>query len=133
MLTKKIISVLICAFLLGNSLVFATSDSDLISAVSEAQSDAKSNINSGLWFALGCLFPLWGNVGALLYEPSVPTMPLIGKSPEYVAAYTDTYLSESKNKQSKSAMYGCITGTVIYTVSYVGFVVAVVAASETSY
>ena len=76
-----------------------------------------------MWFALGCLVPFWGNIGAILYEPSVPAMPLIGKSPEYISVYTDVYLRESKRIRSKHAMGGCITNIAVSTISITALVI----------
>lgn len=71
---------------------------------------ARENTNGTLWFFTGC-------VGGLLLvyfiEPRIPTLPLLGKSAEYTAAYTDAYRGTAKSIQSRKAIEGCIASTML--------------------
>ena len=84
---------------------------------------AKSDISGGTWFAIGCLAGLIGYLIALS-EPNPPAMQLLGKPPEYVAAYTDCYREKGKNIKSKNALTGCLVGTGISIVFYAVLIAA---------
>ncbi len=55
-----------------------------------------------------------GVVIAYVIEPNPPVMELLGKSPEYVAAYTDGYRVTAKRIQTGKAWTGCIVIAVLY-------------------
>ena len=59
---------------------------------------------------LNCISPLVGPVSALFSSPSPPTERFIGKSPEYISAYTDTYKSKARSIRMTSASRGVATG-----------------------
>jgi hypothetical protein len=64
------------------------------------------------WFGTGCILNLIG-VGlawAIVCEP--PQSHLIGKSPEYVAAFSKAYSDRGGSLQFKYAALGCMTTTV---------------------
>ena len=88
---------------------------------------ARANTNGMLWMAIGCVGSWIGILAAYIYEPSPPTTPLLGKSPEYVAAYTDAYKATAKKVQTGKVWTGCIVSAVLYVV----YVVVVVAAANT--
>jgi hypothetical protein len=91
----------------------------------EGQMSAKSSVSGGLWFFAGC-FGLLGLLFAYIYEPSPPVMSLIGKSPEYVAIYTDCFKREAKSVQTKSAIRGCLVNGVVGIIFWVAIVAAAV-------
>ena len=109
-------------------------------AVAAAEQDAQTDVNGTLWFLGGCLGGCLGwsiVVGGLavpilayVYEPTPLASRLMGKSPEYVAFYTDTYKVKSKKIQVNRAWAGCITGGVLTGVGYVALIVAVAAIEE---
>jgi hypothetical protein len=76
------------------------------------QVDGRANTSSILWFGAGCLFELLGVAAAYLMTPNPPAMRLLGKSPEYVAAYTDAYGTSAKNVQTNNAWLGCILSSL---------------------
>lgn len=112
-------------------------------AMAAAAADANRDVNKRLWFGggfllfwagaccllyelsythnirpaflLGCssLLPSAGLAGSYFYRPDPPAMQLVGKSPEYIAAYTSTYKSERGNIQAKWASAGCLGGGVV--------------------
>ncbi len=93
------------------------------------QMDGKANTNGILWLGAGCLFELVGLAAAYLYTPNPPAMRLLGKSPEYVAAYTDAYGDAAKSVQTNNAWIGCIASTLVGAAYYV----VVLAAFSTGY
>ena len=78
-------------------------------AVAAAELDAETNTNTSLWFFIGCLGGLLGLVYSNFDTPTVPASRLMGKSPEYVAFYSDAYVLKAKKLQTDSAVRGCIT------------------------
>lgn len=99
-------------------------EGDIASACQQAQIDVRTDVNGTLWLGAGCLFGIFGVGAAYLIEPSPPAMRLMGKSPQYVAAYTDCYKSEGKTIQGKKAITGCLIGVAVEVVFYVLFFVA---------
>ena len=92
------------------------------------QMDGKSNTSGFLWFGAGCLFNWLGVAAAYLILPNPPATRLLGKSSEYVAAYTDAYREAAKGEQTKNAWTGCAVSGLGYLVYAV--VVALAAASS---
>jgi hypothetical protein len=58
-------------------------------------------------------------------------MQLMGKSPEYVAAYTDCYRKKGKSIKTKNALTGCLVGTGV-TVAIYAIAIAAASSNETS-
>lgn len=96
-------------------------------AVADAEADAEADVNKTLWLAAGCLLTGAGVIGAYFIEPTPPAAKLMGKSPEYVAFYTDAYKAKSKNLQGRSALIGCAVGGCTYLGVYVLVVSAALA------
>lgn len=85
---------------------------DLMAGRIAGEQAARADVNGGLWFAAGCFGNLTGIIVAYAFEPNPPAMHLLGKSPEYVAAYTDAYKATARLKQTTRAITGCIAGNV---------------------
>ncbi|MXV75882.1 hypothetical protein F4Z99_16615 [Candidatus Poribacteria bacterium] len=96
-------------------------------AIANAKADANKDVNKPLWFGAGCLLsgsafllkpygyfalPI-GSIGGYLYQPAPLPSRLIGKSPEYIAAYTSTYKSKRGEIQANSTAAGCLSGCLI--------------------
>ena len=79
-------------------------------AVADAKRDVKAHVNKTLWFTAGCFFPLIGPAFSQRNEKSIPPARMLGKSPQYVAFYTDTYKIEMKKQRYTWALTGCILG-----------------------
>ena len=92
-------------------------------AMIAAERDARNDVNTGLWFLAGCLGGVIGMVVAYAVEPSPPATRLLGKSPEYVAFYTDAYTETGKKRQANSALGGCVVNAIA-TAVYIGVVLA---------
>ena len=93
------------------------------------QVDGKANTNGVLWLGAGCLFEVLGLAAAYLYTPNPPAMRLLGKSPEYVAAYMDAYGDGARSVQTSNAWLGCIASTLLGA----GFYVLAAIAASSSY
>lgn len=93
-------------------------------AIAEAEKQAEIDADKWLWFALGFV----GNLVTVLivyvvsFKP--PQSALLGKSPEYVAAYTDAYERKLRSIRSNYALYGCCAGSAVAVLAYLLFVVA---------
>ncbi len=85
---------------------------------SQAQQDVQSDINKTLWLAIGFFGGILGIAAAYIVEPSPPASRLLGKSPEYVATYTDCYKDAGKKIQANAAIKGCVIGALVYAVTY---------------
>ena len=82
-------------------------------AIADAKRDAEASVRLDLWATAGCLGGFFGVLTAVTYHRPVPTVPLLGKSAEYTAFYTDTYRAETQRLQVTPASIGCAVGTVI--------------------
>ncbi len=79
-------------------------------AITDAKNDAKKHINKTIWFSVGCFLPV---VGPIYSQRKIKTIPLartLGKSPEYIAFYTDNYRLEIKKQRFTWGLSGCIVG-----------------------
>lgn len=90
----------------------------------DANRDATADHKSGMWFVVGCLFPGIGLLTSQFVPRNAPASALIGKTPQYVATYTETYKRKKKRLQARSAVGGCLTGTLI--TGGIGFALAIV-------
>ena len=86
-------------------------------AIVAAERDAQNDVNKGLWFLGGCFGGVIGVIIAYGVEPSPPATRLLGKSPEYVAFYTQAYAEKAKKLQTNSALGGCCVVT-LYVATY---------------
>lgn len=92
-----------------SSVTFAQQNSKQVEAIIAAQRDAKGAVNQGGWWLYGsCL------IGAIMAgrEPQLSQASaarLVGKSPEYVEAYTKAYKAKVKNLRQSAATPGCLT------------------------
>ena len=123
---KKVVSTLIILLLIAGPVIVLAQDAG--DACLQAQMDAERDVTGPLWFGAGCLFGILGVGAAYLIEPSPSAMGLLGKSPEYVAAYTDCYKDKGRSIQTKNAWTGCLIGVAAETVIYLIYYLAPVAA-----
>ena len=101
-----------------------------------AERDAEADVSKPLWFGAGCLLlgasgcvggsglesplvdvilpGLWvaGIAGSYFYRPDPPAERLLGKSPEYVAFYTDAYKAKRGKLQATWTTVGCASGVL---------------------
>ena len=91
-------------------------------AVIDAERDASAAADQLIWLGgtfvgtsfLGCLFCGLPSIAvAYIYQPQPPTSRLIGKSPEYVMIYQQTFKEKVRGHQTRGATLGCIGGSVV--------------------
>ena len=75
---------------------------------------AKADTNGTAWLTIGCVCACLGVGAAYILDPEPPITALLGKSPEYVAAYTDGYKQATKGTRTGRAQIGCVVGTLLY-------------------
>lgn len=85
-------------------------------AVLAAWRDAEASVDKRLWFLAGCFGNFWGYLTASTYHRPIPTVSLLGKSPEYVAYYTDAYRAKTSELQMANAGRGVCLGCVLYLI-----------------
>lgn len=83
-----------------------------------AEADAHADTSGALWFGAGCLLGVIGILVAYVVEPHPQATRLLGKSSDYIQAYSLAYKSAGKSAQTKMALYGCAAGTLTYVVVY---------------
>jgi hypothetical protein len=121
---QKAIALLLSIMLFSMPMLLIAQQSEMDQARLDAERDAAMNTNSALWFAAGCLGGILGLIVAYVYEPSPQASRFIGKSPEYVAFYTDFYKAKAKSIQSSKALTGCVVSAIGYVAS-IALVVAI--------
>ncbi len=94
----------------GGSFLLAQED-----AVTLAKMDAEQHTSKILWFAAGFFLNIFGWILAYFITPTPPASRLVGKSPEWVAVYSDAYKEKAKSIQTKYALYGCLLNTALQT------------------
>jgi len=87
--------------------------SEQAQAIQDAKRDVEAQINRPVWFAIGCGFGAAGVLGTYFFKPSVPAGALLGKPPEYVAFYAETYVSEMQTFPLHTSAMGCLTSMVV--------------------
>ena len=98
-----------------------TAERDILAARTAAQRDARADTINFWWatksFVLGtagsCVLGSLGVFTAYRFQPAPPPERFIGKSPEYITAYTKTYKIKVRRLQVRWATVGCIGGTVV--------------------
>lgn len=103
-------------------------------AATAAEADANKDVSKLLCFGAGCVFsalfflptpygyllPPVGIIGSYSYRPGPLPARLIGKSPEYISAYTTAYKSKRGHIQAQWTSAGCLSGCVILGTIAVG-------------
>ena len=95
-----------------------TISEEIAQAIAQAEADAESDINTLLWIGAGCFFSFLGVGAAYLIAPNPKVTRLLGKSPEYVATYTEAYKKKGKSLQGRCALLGCVLGLPIAILSF---------------
>ena len=89
-----------------------------IAAAAENDADNDADADGCLWFCSGfslaigggCLLGSLSLIGSYLDRPSPPLTRLVGKPPEYIGVYIDTYKERRRVAASSAAVVGCTLG-----------------------
>ena len=98
-------------------IVIQAQQTEAQTAAATARRDASQDVSVISWGIGGFFCSIFAVAYAYLDKPTVPADRLVGKSPEYVAFYTDTYLQEAKKQRSQSALIGCLANSILTTVT----------------
>jgi hypothetical protein len=112
---------------------YASPPIDPARAVMDATQDARADENGALWFFAGCLLGVIGVIIAYVAEPTPSAARLMGKSPEYLAVYMQTYKSEGRSAQLRSSLWGVGTFLVVVIAIYVIIIVSLTKSQPTYY
>ena len=78
-----------------------------------------NNIQPVCWLAIYGAYVLTPTAVALIDSPTPPADRLLGKSPEWVNAYTIAYKNTMKRYRAEASLVGCLAGgTMLYTTLY---------------
>ena len=99
-------------------LTFAQQANDTTQAIVDAKTDAEISVG---WFAgtfltsiaFGCLGGSVLIAASQVVSADPPISRLMGKSPDYVIAYTNTYKKEIKTERLIHTSLGCVGGSAI--------------------
>lgn len=130
---KYFVAIAVVMSLLVFAVPILAQQDDLIAGRIAGEKAARADVNQQLWFFVGCVGGLLGCVFAYFYAPSPPSAQFIGKSPEYVVAYTDAYKATAKTVQTNSALKGFIVPVVVGCAVYVLLVITAAASTTTYY
>ncbi len=126
---SKVFAVFLVALMVLNPLMLIAQD-ESTNACMQAEQDATMDTNGTLWFAAGCLGGVIGLLAAYAIQPNPPASKLVGKSPSYVATYTDCYRAKAKNIQTHKALTGCGVAAAFYVLYWVLVIGAVSSSAQ---
>ena len=103
--------------------VLSQQTNDAAQAIAQAKNDVKEPF---VWLAgsfltsvaLGCLGGSVVIATSLVIPAEAPTYRLLGKSPDYVNAYVNTYKKEVKQKRLIHTSTGCVAGYAVFAWMY---------------
>ena len=78
-------------------------------AIRAAEEDASAHLNKLFWFTTGFSLPVVGPLLSQRNQRSIPGARLLGKSPEYVAFYTNAYRIKMKKLRFNWSLIGCLS------------------------
>jgi hypothetical protein len=120
---KKFVVIIISIILLITPLMLnAVEINDMGRAIIDANRDARTDIG------VGCVGGFMGIGAAYILEPTPSASRLLGKSPEYIAVYTDEYKRVGKGIQTKQAVTGFFVSSMVSTIIGVIYFIAIIEA-----
>lgn len=81
-------------------------------AISQAEVDAENDVKMVLWPGASCLFKVFGVGATYLMALSPNETRILGKSPEYVRAYTKAYNDKTKSWSMEKRIGCCVIAVV---------------------
>ena len=120
---KKISTLLLVVGLTFGFAFISTAHTELevlnqIAAAAKNDAESDADADGCLWFCSGfslalgggCLLGSLSLVSSYSYRPSPPLSRLVGKPPEYIAVYIDTYKEQRRSAAASAAVVGCTLG-----------------------
>ncbi len=94
---------------------------DVEKAIAQAKKDAAADVKACLWLGGGFLFSILAVGVACAIVPAPKAERLLGKSPEYIAAYTRAYRQKLMANQIALSCIGCAGSglLLLWFISYV--------------
>ena len=77
--------------------------------------DTFFDMNTYCCLAIYGIYAITPTAVALIHSPAPPTERLLGKSPDWVDAYTKAYKKNMRRYRAESSAVGCFTGTLSLT------------------
>jgi len=102
---------LVLILLAGSTTLFA--QDARIQACQQAEADAQALTSPALWLAAGFFGGIVGVFIAYILQPNPPASKFIGKSPEYVAVYSECYRQKARSIRTQKAWIGCGVGAIL--------------------
>ncbi len=93
-----------------------------VQACRQAEMDADLATSQALWLAAGFFGGIAGVLVAYILQPNPPASKFLGKSPEYVAAYSECYRRKARAIRTQKAWLGCLAGALFGVSVSVGVV-----------
>jgi len=84
-----------------------------VQAIRAAEADAAAHLNKLYWFTTGFSLPIIGPLLSQRNQRSIPGARLLGKSPEYVAFYTNAYRIKMKKLRFNWSLVGCLSSVTV--------------------
>ena len=113
---KKIVSLVLTILLISMPILsFAQEEmsAEIKEAIAQAHIDANKDVDEGTYIAMGVLLNVIAVVAVTIFDSSPDPSRLVGKSPEYVKAYTKAYKEKAKSQRMKNTAAGCAASTVL--------------------
>ena len=98
---------------------FAQQKAELAAAKAAAEQAAKTDVNQRAWGVVGFLCGSLTVAVAFTMQPPPLASRFVGKSPEHIRIYTQTYKAEIRNCQTGPAVLGCLGGTTLAFCLYI--------------
>ncbi len=119
-MTNSSISILVVVLLFSMPLSISAqeTDSEIQQAREDAENDAEKYVSLLSWGAAGFACSCFGFAYAYASTPQIPAASLIGKSPTYVAIYTDVYRQHAKRRRMQASVIGWGLSSAFGTVYY---------------
>lgn len=77
--------------------------SEVEQATADARRDAELNVSPIVWGSAGFVCSFFAPIYAYLALPEVPVSALLGRSPEYVDAYTQVYYQNARRRRIQAS------------------------------
>lgn len=114
--------ILITVFVLDMSQVASAQTSEVEQATADARRDAELNVSPLAWGSAGLVCGFFAPIYAYVALPEIPVGALLGKSPEYVDAYTLVYQENARRRRLQASVIGCAIASAASSVAYYLFV-----------